>query len=238
MAYRYSDHNLLQEPNTYMYPPFEGDEFLNEYFSSRLERLVCLDANSATHWFASFHAAGAMLKRWVYTNASANAQRNWIRYCVSTAEVFPAPEQIFKGALSFCESKDTIQTLPLLSSLVADQVQGPLGHATKAIWYKAVQRFEVTKRLYEFYGPDLKKGHGEHTDLRPYALLSLSCALHYSTTGSLVALSAQLKLNDVLCSLPITQQHKLSPDMLNLLLCSEIAFVDELVHRKGIDLGS
>lgn len=238
MAYRYCDQNLLEEPNTYMYPPYEGTRFLSEYFSSRLERMVCPDSNWDMPWFASFHAARAILWDWVNTKASINAQRIWTQYCISSAETLTAPEKVFCGSPPFRDCNDNLKILPLLSSLVAEQALGPIGKTTEVIWRKIVKRFEVSKRLYEFYSLDLKKGYGDYTDLRPYELLSLSSALHYSTTGSLVALNTQLKLNDVLCSLAITQRHSLSPGMLNMLLCSEIAFIDEMVYRKEIDLGS
>ena len=237
MAYRYSAHNLLQKPNTYMYTPFEGGQFLTEYFSSRLEKLACLDPESKLSSSALVHAAGAIIKDWVYANASASARNNWAIYCPFSARVLADPEQVPQGSLSSLENEPTLATVPLLRAVVAEQIQGSLTKAGESIWRKAVQRFEVTKRLYKFYGPDLKKGHGGHTDLRPYALLSISCALYYISTGSLVALSAQLKLNDILCCLPINQLHTLPVGAFKLLVCSEITFIDELIRRKEIDLG-
>ncbi len=237
MAYQYSARNLLQEPNTYMYPPFEGGRFLNEYFSSRLGKLACLDADSELPDSALVHSAGAAIKDWVDANASAGARRNWALYYPLSARVLADTEQVPPGSLSSLESESTLATLPLLRALIAEQLQGALTKSGESIWRTAVQRFEVTKRLYEFYGPGLKKGHGGYIDLQPYALLSLSCALRYTTTGSLVALSAQLKLNDILCSLPINQLDTLPAGAFKLLVCSEITFIDELIRRKEIDLG-
>lgn len=235
MVYRYSAHNLLQAPNTYMYTPFEGGQFLNEYFSSRLEKLTYLDVESKVVPCATVQAAGAIIGDWVLTNTSSSAYRNWAQYCAPSSGIFVNPKQAPEHPLSFHEG---MTTRTMLQALVAEQLKGPLTKNGEAIWRKAVHRFEVTKRLYEFYGPDLNNGYGGYADLQPYALLSLSCALHYSQTASLIALSAQLKLNDLLCSLPNIQLGKLPFGALKLLVCSEITFIDELIRRKEIELGS
>lgn len=237
MVYRYSACNLLQEPNSYMYPPFEGGQFLNEYFSSRYEKLACLDFESEVSSSALVLAAGVIIEDWVKANASPGTLNNWGRYYPLSATVLVDPEQVPYSEYFSLGGAKALATLPLLQAVVTEQLHGSLTKAGDEIWRKVVQRFEVTKRLYEFYDPDLKKGHGGHTDLRAYALLSLSCALHYAATGSLVALNAQIKLNDILCSLPNNQLRTLQFRTFKLLVCSEIAFIDELIHRKEINLG-
>ncbi len=64
-----------------------------------------------------------------------------------------------------------------------------------------VRRFEVTRKLHDRYGHELRPEPGaESGDLRLYAWLSVCCGLAYRSFGKIQLLNCQLKLNDLLSS--------------------------------------
>lgn len=132
------------------------------------------------------------------------------------------------SALKDFSETASVEIVPLLQALIAEQLRNPHSKEVTYWWRKVVQQFEVSKRLYAAYGPGFKKGSGDYMNLEPYALLALSSTLHYRATGTLVALNVLLKLVDLLCSQPT--QHPL----LHLLVKTEMEFVRALAGAKGV----
>lgn len=124
---------------------------------------------------------------------------------------YPAPGQ------------DAIRTDALLDALEADPDAGWLE--------RLVQRFEVTKRLYDSYDGRLRKPHGDCRDLRPYARLAGLLAGDVAASGDLKHLSTLLKLNDLLCSQPPARRCGVAA-LLRHSLTVELAAVDTLLTRQ------
>lgn len=87
-----------------------------------------------------------------------------------------------------------VQTDALLDALVADP---------DPVWRdRLVQRFEVTKRLYDSYDMRMRAPAGSHTRLYRYAKLARILARDVAQIPDLRLLNTLLKLNDLVCSQP------------------------------------
>lgn len=96
-----------------------------------------------------------------------------------------------------------------------------------------LQRFEVTKKLYEVYSVGFKKGEGSNTLIVLYWLLALSLGLYYVKTKSIKYLSTLLKTCDLLCSLPDAIFFgQLSKESMKVIFLIEILSVEMLVKEK------
>jgi hypothetical protein len=74
--------------------------------------------------------------------------------------------------------------------------------------------------------------HGGHTELAPYAYLSLVLLLDFSKSNSFKSLNASLKINDLIAS---QMAHEISPESIPLCYAAiqwEIAFVERLLNQR------
>lgn len=98
-----------------------------------------------------------------------------------------------------------------------------------------VQRFEVTKRLYERYDWRVRKGQGATDDLSLYARLAAVLANASEGGYRLKYLNTLLKLNDLLCSQTPEQQARVSGAM-RTALSGEIECLERMLQSRGISL--
>jgi len=230
MTYQYTEQNLLEVPNTYMYSPYEGRIFLETYISSREDKLIGFEKSVDLYVPEAARTIVSALRNWVLTNASPHRRSQCNTYCDFSVADIPGSDQAPPSAQILFDSINNIDTLELLCSLLHEQREYRLKKSTEVIWHKLIQKYEVTKKIYDCYGAKLKKGTGSYNNTNLYVLLSLSCAIHYIHSGSLVALNAMLKLNDTLCSLTPVELDASSCLSRNLLVCIELSFVDGLVN--------
>ena len=135
-----------------------------------------------------------------------------------------------------------VSTEPLLRSLLAVQLSRAeeTGHADLRLWIdRVIQRFEVTKRLYEGYLPSFRKGQGPHTEIRPYWLFGLVLSLACAEFGSVRYLSTLLKVDDLLCSLPPNEVADAVPaGGMSVVIGTEVSVVLELASRQGVSIAA
>ena len=109
-----------------------------------------------------------------------------------------------------------------------------------SLWLdRLIQRFEVSKKLYTRYQPGFRKGQGESGQVDLYRQLGLVLCLRYHATGQLRYLSTLLKLTDLLCSLPPTD-NPAGPEaeLVGLIVSAEVAAVRALAARQGVQFVS
>ena len=101
---------------------------------------------------------------------------------------------------------------------------------------KFLKKFEIKKRIFSYYGKDLKEITDDYQNLRNYILLCSICLLKYEKTYNLKYLNASLKLNDSLCSqlTNITEPIDISIFIFN--LNREIECVQKLSTQKGLSI--
>lgn len=246
MIYTYSQANRLEEPHAYMYTQFHGEEFLEAYLSSRLDAVnwptegdhgrTELDESLVSHSLLILERlfnvksveAGKKFKRVLANgNLSALSQNN------------NNGDNIFEAAklLTLMTTEKSVSTLDLTQSLIAVQLLNIQDANTKVWIDRLVQRFEVTKKLFEAYSPGFRKGEGSNAEVRLYWLFALSLSLFYARSSEIKYLSTLLKVSDLLCSLPVHMFEGEVPEHgLKTVLSAEIVSVLLLTEEKGIQL--
>ena len=182
--YVYTDANRLQSPHKYMYTPYQGDAFMGAYFSNRemnIRRFKCQEKSQEIIAIDSHLCESSQL--------------------FLTQNCLPVAHECIKS-ISFFDKKPKIITSDLLLSLIDSQFSNDQDKSVKDWIDFLVQRFEVTKKLYELYHSDnLRKGEGTSENVRLYWLFSMLLMLYYFATNNIKYLSTSLKINDLICSL-------------------------------------
>jgi hypothetical protein len=131
----------------------------------------------------------------------------------------------------------TINTLDFLHTLIAIQLTAQPDKNLK-IWVDLlVQRFEVTKKVYELYSSGFRKGEGLNNRVKLYWLFALVLCLYYTRSKGLKYLNTLLKVCDLLCSLQEDMVCKELPVTgLALVLATEVTSIFLLAEKKGIQI--
>jgi hypothetical protein len=238
VTYPYTARNLLVEPHHYMYAPFEGMPLLDSFILARQEVLQRLEAVGV-----QLLPVVNRIDRNLALHSPAT-QATW-RTSLGDPSLFThgrgdsLPAVATVASLSSFSIESEITTSNLLESLLADLVSAEA--ATRRAqpikeWIdRIIQRFEVTKRLYESYLPGFRKGSGDYQSIRRYWLFALILCLSLSQKRSLKHLNALLKTCDLLCSLGT---EELAKDVLaggmRIVLAMEYACVDWLMKDGGL----
>lgn len=218
MSYPYTCDNQLERPCTYMYSAFGGPSFLAAYRQSRFAMIAALPSVQAK---AASEQDLQLLVRW-------RGRLEQIAADSPTAEL----PQASGGDLARFDLTQPVHTAQLLDALLECSPNDDQW----LFWLaRLVQRFEVTKKLYQFYPPGFRKGEGGHEDLANYRKLALLLTLGMVHSGSLVYLNALLKMNDLmLSSLQHTRWSQPALELLALLTSAELKFVARLGLERGI----
>jgi len=243
--YQYSQKNRLEEPHHYMYTVFEGSKFLASYHSSRLDLIDDLRTNQI---YETFDAA-------FVTHAFSIMENRFDQISYNTAKKFKAflKSDIFKltninsdvtvinlaSELKTFAVTESINTEELFNSLISTLLVSDMRLNNKIWLDRLVQRFEVTKKIYEAYQPGFRQGSGSSIEVRLYWLFSLALSLYYLKYNEIKYLSTLLKVCDLLCSLPRSVIENTIPTLgLKLVLLAENFSVQFLLDQKGVRLES
>ena len=199
MKYLYTEKNLLEAPHNYMYSEFKGREFLENYYKNRIKLLLTLVMGEEDQFSTLdqniFNEANKILIK--LKNSSLKIPDNLLP--PSIGEVTPLNKIVLPQPFPNAEK---IETLKLLDALLYEYINEE--SSAKEIWLsRLIQRFEVTKKLKEYYLPGFRKSEGSYYKIRLYQLLSIVLAIAHSQSGQFQYLSTLLKVNDLLLSLPL-----------------------------------
>ena len=210
MRYKYTEFNRLENPHKYMYTPYQGEDFIDSYFRDRLANIKQLQSGAnqpCRNKVDQYLCLGAIaqLDGFLNKKLSDQVKNNWKTilnskgsYCFAggVKNIICNTEK-----LSSFNIEDKISSEKLLTTLLFNQLNNKSNELVKIWLDRLVQRFEVTKKLYETYPVGFRKGRGRSDLVRLYWLFGLSLTLFYSATSSIKYLSTQLKVSDLLCSL-------------------------------------
>ena len=104
--------------------------------------------------------------------------------------------------VSELETLERISTQLVLSTLLAAAIN-PVTEQDDTVYRwlsRFLKRFEVEKRLYVAYTPEMRSASSDFAILANYALLSIVLLHYYQHTSNLKMLNGAVKLNDLLCS--------------------------------------
>lgn len=225
-----------------MYTPFQGEALLQAYRSSRIIALHNLSAAvpgylnpdqmllayalpTLERLFNASSLGGEKKFRALLDEVSGNIFRQHRQESSNLAG--------FAKILATLNITEKIKTLDLLHALIAIQLTDIQGSDTKFWLDRLVQRFEVSKKIYESYLPGFRKGEGAKTSVRLYWLFSLALNLFYVKSNEIKYLNTLLKICDLLCSLPKNMLNGHIPENgLSAVLAAEIIGVELLSGKK------
>jgi hypothetical protein len=243
MSYLYTQVNRLEEPHKYMYTAFQGQSLLQAFHTSRadtLKQLIAMNFDSViddkTHYegrcILSIVSSFEHNSETLLDSFSDNVQR------ISASEQKNSPDAEFEARADSLEQlsvQATVSTLELLKTLIAAQLVNRYSELTKLWLDRLVQRFEVTKKLYETYPAGFRKGEGSTHIVKLYWLFSLLLSLYLKDKLEFKYLSTLLKVNDLLCSLPDELHAKsISSEIMTVILINEMLNIKQLTQQKGI----
>jgi len=234
IGYEYTEVNRLDMPHRYMYTKFEGHEFLKSYFDNRSANIKRFQRFSDNVQSANADSQLIIdiishLELFIQ-GATDKSDGNWQLFPVSQknpkCKTYLEVLQKMKGSLRAFDKDKITNTEELLYGILVCQLTGSQEINTKDWLDCLVQRFEVSKKIYECYLPGFRRGSGSAKIVRLYWLFSLSLCIHYMATKNSKYLSTQLKVSDLLCSLSDEQLHnEVSSKEISLVLSIEILFV-------------
>lgn len=101
---------------------------------------------------------------------------------------------------------------------------------------KFIKKFEISKKVFDFYEHDLTTKSKNFRYYRNYLILSFICIKLYQKKMNLKYLNTSLKINDALCSnyKKISDQFDLK--ILKEILQLELKAIDNLMNKKGLNI--
>jgi len=244
MNYSYSQTNRLDEQHNYMYTPFQGEALLQSYQSSRMAvARRCGKARrggAESDYILVAYALQALARLFDVASAEGGNKFRALLEGGSQQKFEQNKKEESRWDdlaqdLHRITTDEPVATLDLLLALIAAQLINPQDANIKSWLDRLVQRFEVTKKLYESYPPGFRKGEGANSSVRLYWLFALALSLFYVGTNEIKYLSTLLKVCDLLCSLPEHALQECIPEQgLLAVLATEILSVQLLAEQKGV----
>jgi len=210
IIYEYTSTDRLISPHKYMYTKYLGSDFLECYINDRLEFLK---------YFSSL-------------NSSNKACKIDVALCNLANEFINNKSESLNLTLENIDSLKSvteIDTYKLIKYLIHNLVSKTNNHHHKEWIDFLLQRFEVTKKIYEGYHKDkLRVGLGKNNLVNLYWVFSVLLVLIYYQTANLKYLSTILKVNDLICSLDESHLALVPKNGMDLVLLNEIDFVKQI----------
>ncbi|MFC1902371.1 hypothetical protein ACFLX3_05560 [Chloroflexota bacterium] len=243
--YTYTGRNLLDKGEYYMYSQYHGQPFLLDFISLRTRYV---DECEARYLLCLKHGNRDDIRRILFEWRSllglvGDAFSPEIRAihlgCDEGAGLEePVGTEHYRLSLSDLDTLNEVSTGPVLHALLSAIAGGDaFGQEPVYRWLsRFLQRFEITKRLYACYTPEMKPACQDFRNLAHYGLLSLGLTLYYRQTGNLKMLNGTLKVNDVLCSVPIEQARLEELLLMVLAIRKEVDNVTLLISSQGVVL--
>ncbi len=241
MTYIYSQENMLEKPQTYMYAKFQGEALLSEYIASRQSKIESISKGVQSNSSRDVTLVYQFIKQFIHYSPESLGLIVQLKKLQKTIEKVPAfnaeypmgtPEKRINTNI-----ETTVDTLELLYGLAIQQLFNIDGSNTKIWLDRLIQRFEVSKKLYAFYPPGFRKGHGSIDIIQLYWLLALNLSFYYKKTTDIKYLSTFLKVCDLLCSLPEESLvTEVSKQGLAMVFMVEVDSIKLLCLSKEVDL--
>lgn len=199
VTYRYVQKNLLAERYHYQYTPYEGLGFLQAYVGHRQALHDDLQA-----------ARDRLLAEPTMETAIAEEIRQAVLGDSVDAGLAPLRDH-HNQVLPAQPGDGDFVTYSLLIDLWHSRIYDPESVDLCSGWTKfLLQRFEVTKRLYQGYTRSLKPTGRVYDTAHNYALLAALLIYQHKMEPSLKLLNTVLKLVDLLASINPLEQNALT----------------------------
>ena len=230
--YEYTKVNRFVEHHKYMYTMYQGSGFLDAYFVDRLEHLNILKQMNSKNYkhktCSSVYPRVSTILKEILEEEFYNEPLKTVIGLDTTIKVDTSNSYNIAPLSSF-STDSMINSQDLLEALLSSQINKDDENLIKVWLDLLVQRFEVTKKLYESYPIDFRKGKGKSNIVHLYEMFAFSLTMFYSSTKNLKYLSALLKVTDLLCSLEReTLNNNINAHCFSLVLLIEVLSIKSL----------
>jgi len=138
--------------------------------------------------------------------------------------------------VNFESFSETIILEKFLSFLICNLFEMNKDEKTNEYVDLLLKKFEIKKRIFNFYNSEFKEEPNDYYNLRNYILLSIICIFRYINSKNLKYLNTTLKINDTICSQINKINNQIDSSLLNFILKSEIEQISNLCSKKGVEI--
>tara|TARA_Y100000816_G_C26108356_1_gene590119 strand:- start:3631 stop:4374 length:744 start_codon:yes stop_codon:yes gene_type:complete len=242
MNYPYNNQNLIDHPEKYMYTKFQGVKLLEAFFLNRNQTLKKLKElkfknSPSIDVYRGYYAIKSNL-----INDHSDELKDFFSYLDNEGfkDYYSDIKNItrskdFNNSINNLSIKQPVKTSILLEILL-ESILYDQNNIINKVWLdRLVQRFEVTKKIYEEYQAGFRKGRGKNNIIKLYYQFVLILSIYYSQKKKIKYLSTMIKLCDLITSISYVDLENDIPKFgLDLILFSEKIFVQILLKSKGI----
>lgn len=239
--YPYTQRDLLDRPEYYMYSVYHGKGFLVEYFEQRAAYLAIFEQRYLIALKEINQSAALWLQEWkgILEKSGSLLSKDIQLSHAQLLSLFDEKRPLSaRKTIAELNSAERIYTEPALKLLLQTAVeQDQIGRDRYLFWLnRFLKRYEVSKKLYSIYHPSMKAASDDYGSQLNFALLSLTLLYEYEWTGNLKMLNTSLKLNDLLCSK--SNETTASETLLTTILAihKERFLIQQLITTKGVTI--
>ncbi len=234
--YKHTVGNRIISPDKYMYTSFEGNNFLKTYYKDRLRHIEsaqeffsypCLYKIPENLYLKVHNALKLILEN---NNSSFYPNMERLHLNIpSNHNSYYENKQFNIYELSSYNLNTEINSENLITSILNEIVHENSSESIKYWMDLLIQRFEVTKKIYQTYPKNFSRGEGSYDSINTYWIFALSLALYFSKSHNIKYLNTLLKVVDLLCSLSNQDIKKDIPSSgFTLILLVELIFIKGL----------
>jgi hypothetical protein len=242
MSYIYTERNILKEPHNYMYSSYSGVEFLEQYIKNRVDNIQeylknedKIDEENAVKLDFILNYLNRILDFDQIRQLAISEKSDFHKLQLIDLPADKNPVNINTDNTDETENSTTINTRTVIIDLIGSFFAQELNATEEEKLNKFVQRFEVSKKLYQSYNLEFRSGSGSFEEIQTYWLFAVLLGLYHVKTKKLNYLNAFLKVSDLLCSISANIVLKEVPkNGMVLLLALELACTTSLAKSKGV----
>jgi len=215
VIYEYASVNRLKNPHNYMYTKYNGDDFLRSYKENRIIHINKIKDSQKNETYDQ-------INEYLYESLK-------IRLSDRNKYLNDSPIKSF----NLREDLERVKTKDIILSLISSNLfKEELDQSKKWIDF-IVQKFEVSKKIFEFYYPFQRiKGEGKSTIIELYCFFSFLLTIVYENSKNIKYFNTLLKINDLICSLDENQKNEIPKKTFILILENEIKNVEKLYGKE------
>ncbi|MEZ4752934.1 MAG: hypothetical protein R3A13_01315 [Bdellovibrionota bacterium] len=226
-TYEYTQKDVFQDPNTYMYSTYHGKQFFDDYFLDRKKLIEKLKEKISTSRDFLPIEIKILLNRFDRLPIADELKSFFLSCNFTNNEIKKQPNLSKYLEADECETK----------SLLEDMLCTATSYSIDASYIKLLEHMrrniEVKRLVFKSYRK-LKKGIGVFEDIENYTYLSFLLCLEFSGGKHLQVLNALLKTNDILSSKnELLTSSKLQAFAL-LAIAAECGQVKHLMRQEGL----
>lgn len=236
MSYTFNNKNLLITKESYMYSPYHGKVLFSYFLKNRSNYLYRLEFQNDLSYDLN------MIK---FVNLILSAKINY-RFNKKLFKLITSYKKdiLIKDGLNFtsnkikiknCEKKNVINTDNLLKNLISSSLNN---RNTKEIYKfteKLINKFEVSKRLFNNYDKNFKKIGKRYKNIELYKKFSILLSINYILKKNNRYLNTLLKVNDLISSTEESVKN-LNHNELIIIFGLEEFFIKDLLKINKIKL--